>query len=520
MNLSAAPDAAKRGETLHRTPPPDSPGNPCLSHLTRLSAELLHVPVAVFALLDGERTWLESGHGVAPGEPVETPSCLVRHETFVVVDTRADPQWAANPPRAGGKVLRAIAGAPLCAGDGRRLGALCVMAPEPRTFPAEQLRHLESLAAVAAERVESHRAAAPLWMPAIRGAAIGMVILDDGARIVDVNPCGCLITGYERAELAGHALPFLFPEDSPDAARLECALAASDADGGGCASLECVLRRKDGILADVRFHVSRFTAPDGVRFRVAAMEDVTALRRADEKLRHAARMESVGRLAGGAAHGFNNLLTIITGYGQLLQNSLREADPAQAYVEEIARAADGAAALAGKLLAFSRRRLGEPRRLDLNVLARQAATSFRIELPGHLQLVTGLDPEPLEVVADRTHLLDTVRDLLVNACEAMPRAGRINLRTAAAGPSGDLRPGSYALLEVEDEGRGIDPETQKHLFEPFYSTKGIGRGTGLATAYGTLRQCGGDVEVVSDPGRGTLVRLLLPLAPGSHRSSG
>jgi hypothetical protein len=383
---------------------------------------------------------------------------------------------------------------------GRRLGALCVLAPEPNRFREEQLPILECLAAIAAERLEWRNAAAQPWGSAAASAALGLAILDAGGRVVEVNPCGCQIAGYGREELVGREFSFVFPGGDPAACE------------EGRVTVACTLQRRDGALEDVRCTTSRFLSPDGAQLRMVAFEDVTALRRLEEKLRNAAKLEAVSRLAGGAAHGFNNLLTIITGYGQLLRNSLAEDDPALTYVEEIARAADGAAALANKLLAFSRHRLGEAERLDLSAVARETVAAFRASVPRHLHLLSELAPEPLDVLADRAYLAQAIRDLLVNACEAMPAPGRITLRTSLGAASGELRPGRYALLAVEDEGEGIDPETQKHLFEPFFSSKGLGRGTGLATAYGTLRQCGGDLRVERRPIRGTVATLFLPLA--------
>jgi signal transduction histidine kinase len=230
-------------------------------------------------------------------------------------------------------------------------------------------------------------------------------------------------------------------------------------------------------------------------------------------------MDAVSRLAGGAAHGFNNLLTIITGYSQLLRSGLSESDPLSMYVDEISAAADRAAALTGKLLAFSRRRLGEPERVDVNALVAETVDRMGPELPPEIEVSVDLAPGLAPVFADRRYLEQSIRDLVANSREAMPRGGRITIRTAGVSvaeagtaEAPGLRPGPYVLLTVEDTGEGIDPETQKHLFEPFFTTKGVGKGTGLATAYGTVRQYGGDIRVSSRPGQGTSVAMYLPAA--------
>ncbi len=352
------------------------------------------------------------------------------------------------------------------------------------------------------------------WAEAILAAPAGMAILDSGNRIIDVNLRFAEATGYSRDELTGRALSALFPPGPRQAQ----GPANPETTGG-----DYRLRRKDGSFTDVRFSAGGFAAPDGTSHRIAVLTDISAEKRREERTRLTEKMEAVSRLAGGAAHGFNNLLTIITGYDQLLRNALDEADPVQAYVAEIGRAAENAAILAAKLLAFSHRRIGDPELQDLNDLARRSAVSFRAGLPPAILVATDLCAGPLPIRADRAYLEQAVRELLVNSLEALqvrgPAAGRITVRTLSfvleeeqAPPVGDLQPGSYALVEVEDTGEGIDPETKKHIFEPFYSTRSVGRGTGLATVYGTLRQCGGDVKVTSTRGQGTVVTLFLPVA--------
>jgi signal transduction histidine kinase len=271
--------------------------------------------------------------------------------------------------------------------------------------------------------------------------------------------------------------------------------------------------RRDGTLGDVQVTAACFLSDDGRRFRVTTATDATALRRLEEQFGASDKMEAISRLAGGLAHGFNNLLTIITGYSQLLRSALPPADPLAVYADEIFRAADRAATLTGKLLAFSRHRIGHPERLDLNgMVGRLLSGPGHLRLPSGVRLAVELAGELAPVVADRAYIEEAIRDLAINATEAMPRGGRLAIRTRNVEAFDALPPGRYVLLEIEDTGEGMDPETQRHLFEPFYTTKGVGKGTGLATVYGTVKQFGGEVLIATAPGRGTTVSVYLPAA--------
>jgi signal transduction histidine kinase len=243
--------------------------------------------------------------------------------------------------------------------------------------------------------------------------------------------------------------------------------------------------------------------------------------RAEAQLRETQKMEAISRLAGGVAHGFNNLLTIVTGYAQLLKSGFRPEDPFHSYANEILGAADRAAALTNKLLAFSRRGFGQPRVIDLNALLTGMSASVRALLGESIELALVLDRGLVKVIGDSDQLELALSDLVRNARDAMPEGGKLTVRTAnLALAEADLRghpsltPGAYALIEVEDNGVGMDEETKSHLFEPFFTTKGPGQGTGLAAVYGIVRQWGGEVTVASSQGSGTTVSILLPAAPG------
>jgi signal transduction histidine kinase/DNA-binding NarL/FixJ family response regulator len=260
----------------------------------------------------------------------------------------------------------------------------------------------------------------------------------------------------------------------------------------------------------------------------AAIQRARAERRLherEEELRHAQKMEAIGRLAGGIAHDFNNLLTAISGYAELLLLRLAAGDPGRSDAEEVIRAARRAADLTRQLLTFSRRQVLQPRRLDLNQVVRETERMLQRTIGDDVTLVTELAEDAPEVRADPGQLEQILLNLAVNARDAMPRGGTLTLATSrvVVEPGGaaagfDLAPpGLYLLLEVADNGVGMAPEVLAHIFEPFFTTKEKEKGTGLglATVYGIVQQSSGWLRVQSAPGEGTAFEILLPAAPGT-----
>jgi CheY-like chemotaxis protein len=233
-------------------------------------------------------------------------------------------------------------------------------------------------------------------------------------------------------------------------------------------------------------------------------------------------MEAVGRLAGGIAHSFNNLLAAMAFQCELLCDRLDEGDTRRAHVDEIQKAGERAASLAQQLLAFGRRQVLQPRVVSLNEILHDMEPMLRRLVGEHIRLEMGLDPEAGSIHADLGQLEQVVLNLVVNARDAMPAGGTLTLATASVeiaeiAPSEaglSLPPGTYVQLAVADTGTGMPPEVLKQLFEPFFTTKERGKGTGLglATVDGIVHQSGGHIEVESEPGKGTRFVVLLPRA--------
>jgi PAS domain S-box-containing protein len=279
-------------------------------------------------------------------------------------------------------------------------------------------------------------------------------------------------------------------------------------------------KRKDGALVAVKLNVRVVRDSAGAaEYYEGLVEDVTEQRSLENQFRQAQRMEAVGRLAGGVAHDFNNVLTAISGYTELLLADLDTQSPLRQDVEEIRTAAKRAADLTRQLLAFSRKQVLQSRVLDLNTVVRALEKMLQRLIGEDVTLDVALDPVLGAVRADPGQIEQVILNLAVNSRDAMPDGGRLTIETTNvtldetysrehAGAS----PGRYVMLAVSDTGVGIDAETLSHIFEPFFTTKEQGKGTGLglATVYGIVKQSGGYVWVYSEPGRGATFKIYLP----------
>jgi len=234
---------------------------------------------------------------------------------------------------------------------------------------------------------------------------------------------------------------------------------------------------------------------------------------------HAQKMEAVGRLAGGVAHDFNNMLTVIGGYNRMILDEVSTLDPLRGFAEEILKAADRAGALTKQLLAFSRRQITQPRVIRVNTVIEQTEKMLRRLIDENIELIFRLDPEAGNIRADPGLVEQSIVNLAANARDAMPFGGMLTIETANmhldemyARTHMGVQPGEFVMIAVSDTGQGMDSETRRHIFEPFFTTKEKGKGTGLglATVYGMVKQTGGDIWVYSEPGRGTTFKLYFP----------
>jgi two-component system cell cycle sensor histidine kinase/response regulator CckA len=336
------------------------------------------------------------------------------------------------------------------------------------------------------------------------------VVESERGRFLEVNGAASQLYGFTAEQFRGMTLQDLqAPSDSFDP------VGASPI-GPGVAVWHH--RTQNGRLIDVEAAIHDIQY-GGKTVQLAVLLDITGRRYLEDQLRQAQKMEAVGMLAGGVAHDFNNLLTIITGYSQLILNNLTPEDTNRHSVEQIMKAGERAAALTKQLLAFSRRQVLQPKVLDLNKLVGSLGTMLQRLIGEDVDLRLVLPPELGRVSADPGQIEQVLMNLVVNARDAMPKGGVLTIETANvqldpsyAGRHISVKPGAYILLAVSDNGAGMDEATQARLFEPFFTTKGSGKGTGLglSTVFGIVKQSGGSVEVYSEPGRGTSVKVYLP----------
>lgn len=337
------------------------------------------------------------------------------------------------------------------------------------------------------------------------------ILVTDPAGVIEyVNPAFEKMTGYARSDAVGQNPNILKSGAHPAEfySRIWAALQNGQAWVGRITN-----RRKDGTHYTAHCTISPILSEDGrIERYLAVKKDITQELALEEQVRQAQKMESVGKLAGGVAHDFNNLLTVITGNAQLAILALAPTDRARDLVARIITAGDRAADITRQLLAFSRKQAAQPEVLDLNTIVFEMEPVLSSLVGDGPVIVFELSPEHPQALMDRGHLQQVLMNLAVNSRDAMDGSGKISIRTA--------RQGSFAVLEVADTGHGIEESVRKHIFEPFFTTKPAGRGTGLglAVVYGIVSQCGGQVTVESEVGRGSLFRVRLPAAEDARET--
>ena len=385
------------------------------------------------------------------------------------------------------------------------------------THPVEPLVLLASVRALLRARAAEReaRAAEAAWRATFEAIGDGVSVVDAAGRIEQCNAAFAGILG--TTELKGRRLTDLMPVliNIPQPPFLAAA------DGQALAGTEIPFEGK-------RLRVSCRVLPEpdgGVQRAVCAMTDVTKQRAAEIRLQQAQRLEAAGQLAGGIAHEINNMMTVVLGLTEFLMRSEDLVGGHRHDMGEIAKAANRAADMARQLLAFTRRQMLHPKLLDLNATLAGMGRLVRQLMGAHREVTFHLSPEAGLVFADEGQLEQVILNLALNARDAMGRGGRFTISTslehlgsefAAQYPGIEIRPGDYARITAADTGSGMDSETLERAFEPFYTTKPVGEGTGLglATVYGIVKQSNGYIWGESTPGGGARFHVYLPQVAG------
>ncbi|MGD0165999.1 MAG: PAS domain S-box protein [Gaiellaceae bacterium] len=401
-----------------------------------------------------------------------------------------------------------------------RTGKDLMMRVSARTVTVRGRRYLISAFADISERKRAEEQLA-LLKHSIDSHYDGAYWMDADDRFFYVNDAACEAVGYEREELIGQPVTLINPRATPDAMKNVWEQLRTF----GFSLVESVHRRKDGSEFPVEL-VATYVQFGGNEYHCGFARDISERKQQEldrvrlaEQLIQAQKMEAVGRLAGGVAHNFNNILTALVGYCELLLTRLPEESAGHFEAEQIKRAADHATSVTRELLLFSRREAGRPVELDLNTVVVQTRLLLHQLLRSNVEIVTALAPTVAPVRADRAQIEQVLINLVLNASDALPNGGVVALETGSAELEQELvehgvtfAPGRYVTLTAKDNGVGMDEETKARIFEPFFSTKSSDKGTGLglSTVYGIVEESGGRIAVESEPGKGSVFTIFLP----------
>jgi PAS domain S-box-containing protein len=450
-----------------------------------------------------------------------------RGKPVIVTDIATDPLWREARHLTLPHGLRACWSTPILSRAGKVMGTFAVYYREPREPDADHVHIIECathLAGIAIERahaeeelhaVENRYRALVERLPAITYIAeVGAL----GAWHY-VSPQIQSILGFSPEEWMGNSANWvnrIHPDDR------DAALAAETRfwESGGMFRAEYRMLARDGRVLwfrDDAVYLKRADKQQPVMQGV--LYDITEYKHLEDQLRQAQKMEAIGQLAGGVAHDFNNLLMIIQGHNERIISHLASSQAAHKDAVQIKEAVDRAASLTRQLLAFSRKQVLQPKVLDLSSVVRDVTKMLHRLLGKGIQVDLMATPSLWRVKVDQGQMEQVILNLALNARDAMPHGGKLSIETRnqevkEAGEPATVKAGRYVVLEVRDTGTGMDAETQRHIFEPFFSTKELGKGTGLglASVYGVVKQSGGGISFRSQLGHGTSFSVFLPEA--------
>jgi PAS domain S-box-containing protein len=345
-----------------------------------------------------------------------------------------------------------------------------------------------------------------------------------GPSIIFANPAFSLMTGYTTAEVMGKTPRIL---QGPKTDRAVLSRLRRNLEQGEVFAGEVVNYRKDGREFILEWQIAPLRDDNNkITHFVAIQHDITQRKKIEAQLYQSQKMETVGKLAGGVAHEFNSILTAIIGQSELLLRDLSPASPLTNNANEINKAALRATALTRQLLAYGRKQLLQVEALDLNLILIGMEATLRHLMGKDTDVRTVLAGELKAVNADAGQIEQVILNIAMNARDAMPNGGKLTLETTnvffdreSVGRNPDLVPGDYVMLAISDTGTGISLEAQARVFEPFFSTKRVGEGTGLglSTCYGIIKQSGGYISLYSELGRGATFKIYLPQVEQSAR---
>ena len=352
-------------------------------------------------------------------------------------------------------------------------------------------------------------------------AGVMLVAIDSGQRVTMINRKGCEVLGYSEEEMRNkNWFDNFVPLKNRDETR-EAFVQMDNGAAGQYAHMESPVLTMSGDVRLIEWcHIPLADKDGKFAGMLSSGEDITERKSLESQLRHAQKMEAIGQLAGGVAHDFNNILTVITGYCSMMKIQIGEEDPHNLNINQVLAAAERATSLTRSLLVFSRKEPINPQEADLNDIVTNVGKFIRRIIGEDILLRIDLNEEPLDVNVDTGQIEQVMVNLSTNARDAMEKGGTLIITTSfqELGPTfvqahGYGTHGRYALITVSDTGNGMDKNTRKRIFEPFFTTKEAGKGTGLGLSivYGIVKRHSGFINVYSEQGKGTTFRIYLPL---------
>ena len=408
------------------------------------------------------------------------------------------------------------------------IGILSVQSYTHKAYNQRDLNTLQTLAdhcGGALERMSAEQAlheSEMLFHSVWENSVDGMRITDENGLIVAVNEPFCKLVGMRRDQLEGQPFTVIYADsEEPDKMLQRHKKRFQDRVIDKLVERRVTLRNGEVLtIEDTSSLVDLNGYPS---LLLALFRDVTAQKQLEEQLRQSQKMEGIGQLAGGVAHDFNNILTVIHGHASLLLAGGTLTGVSARSAQQIAQAADRAAGLTRQLLAFSRRQVIQPRRLDMNEVVCNMTKMLSRILGEDISLQLNYFPQPALVLADAIMMEQVLLNLAVNSRDAMPKGGQLAIKISVRDVDArhvrnhsEASTGRFVCLSAIDNGCGIPAENLRRVFEPFFTTKEVGKGTGLglATVYGIIKQHHGWVEVESEPGKGTTFEVFLPCVGG------
>jgi two-component system cell cycle sensor histidine kinase/response regulator CckA len=383
-----------------------------------------------------------------------------------------------------------------------------------RIFKGDQVTGLRGILVDITERKtmeEALRKSEEQFRNYVNSAPDGIFLFDNQLKFIDTNKGICRITGKKQRQLLKSDLyDLILKSDHTNLNKF----------------LHTLIKKKHAI-GDFNFirtdGTKGFCTIDAVLFSeeryLGFIKDITQRKTLEEQFRQSQKMEAIGQLAGGIAHDFNNLLTIINGYSEMILGKFTKKDITLEGVQQILKAGKRAEALTRQLLAFSRKQILQPKILNLNHLVKDLETMLSRLIGENIELETRYADNLLQIKADPGQLEQVILNLVINARDAMPSGGNLNIETANVYLDSnyvkthpEALAGMHAMLAITDNGTGMDTETLSHIFDPFFTTKEEGTGLGLSTVYGIIRQSGGTISVYSEPGAGTTFKIYLKVS--------